>query len=388
MRTQLFVVLALLAGCGASRQISSGGGDTAPTTGGASPSKGGSSGEATPTAEQQLTAELSPWLDKLVGSPFGTAAVIAASNEDASVALALGTLKDGGAETKASTRFNVASVSKLVTAARVVRMASEGALSLDDPLSLRLPGVSVVDAEGIDRSKDITVQMLLSHTSGLPKFPPDLEKRVAGQWMSPDLLQTLTSSWSIRLAQKPGTYAYSNLGYALLGAIIERIGGCTFADCMAPELTALGMNDATFWPADLDKDIAHGRIEPTPGNVEFYAPNWYGSRYGLPFTGLWTSMPDLRAFGRALVDASKDPRAPLHAMTQGQGHRLGVAHGERLGTTTLEHDGGAAGFYAWLIVVPQREIVVAVAVNGGNERRDEINAFRDIVEGALDATAP
>lgn len=386
MRTALLLLGMLLVACGDSGQEPTGGGGAGNPDSGGPPGDGGSTTTSMPTAEERLEVELSPWVDQLVGAPFGTAAAISASNGEATVTLARGTLFDGGPDATAETKLNVASVSKLLTAARGVRMAGDGALSLDDTLSALLPGVTVLDGGGIDRTDDITVRMLLGHTSGLPKVPADLEVQVNGQWSSPDLLQTITAEWTLELAQEPGTYLYSNFGYALLGAIIERIDSCTFSDCMAPELQALGMTGSTFWPADLDEDAAHGRVEPSPGDVEFHAPAWYGSRYALPFTGLWASMPDLRTFGEALLAASSDPEAALFPMTQGQGHALGIIHDQRLGTPSLEHDGSTAGFYAWLIVLPEKDVVLAVAVNGGNEASEEIELFSDVVAGALDGT--
>ncbi|MDF2697246.1 MAG: hypothetical protein K0S65_5629, partial [Labilithrix sp.] len=83
---------------------------------------------------------------------------------------------------------------------------------------------------------------------------------------------------------------------------------------MAAYLSELGMTRSTFWPSTLGEDAARGRVV-VDGAVTFNAPSWYASRYAIPFTGLWTSMPDLARFGSALVAASKDAASPLHEMT-------------------------------------------------------------------------
>ncbi|MBX3190643.1 MAG: beta-lactamase family protein [Labilithrix sp.] len=296
----------------------------------------------------------------------------------------LGALWDGGPSATSDSRFNVASVSKALTAARIVSLAHAKAIGLDDSVSKHLPGVKLVDKGGVDRAGTITVRQLVQHRSGLPHVPQDLEKKVANRWSSPDLLRVLTDSWELSLDGTPGQFKYSNTGYALLGAIIERTRDCSFADCMSTYLSELGMTHSTFWPATLGGDAARGRVV-VQGAVEFNEPGWYASRYALPFNGLWTSMPDLARFGSVVVAASKDPASPLHEMTAPDGKPLGLFLDTRLDATSLEHDGSGPGFRAALIILPSKSLVLAVATNGGNEAKDEGTAFANVVRGALSA---
>lgn len=341
--------------------------------------KGGSPSE--PTAEERLRERLTPLLSELTAPPFGSCAAIAAVHGSLEVNVVQGTLFDGGPPAQQDTPFNVASVSKLLTAARVVSLAHGGSIGLDDMLGARLPGVTLIDENG-SPVDGVTLRHLLQHQSGLPHVPPDLEQKVNGDWTAPDLLTQLTEDWQITLTAPVGQYQYSNLGYALLGAIVEQTEQCSFATCMGPYLAALGMSGASFWPADLTAPAAHGRVMQSGAPV-FHSPDWYGSRYALPFNGLWTSMPALARFGTALAEAAKNPTSELHAMTQGSGHGLGPVRGTRLGASSLEHDGSGQGFYAWLVVIPDLDITLAVATNGGNETSDEVQAFADIVESAL-----
>lgn len=346
---------------------------------GGTPSSG-SGGET--SIEQRLEEALSA----LDAPPFGPAAAASARDATTSASVALGEHHAGGPGTTVDTRFNVASVSKLLTAARVVSMAHEAKLALGDSIASHLPGVVLRDSSGVDQSGNITVSDLLRHRSGVPHVPPDLEAQVAGNWTQPELLSQITQSWEITLTTPPGSYQYSNLGYALLGAIVERVGGCVFATCMSDYLAALGMSRATFWPADLAAEqAAHGHVL-VAGQTQTHAPTWYGSRYALPFNGLWTTMDDLAAFGQQLA-AATDPSAPLHPMTLGDGHGLGPIHGERLGEASLEHDGSGPGFYAALVVLPASRVVVSIATNGGNEQADEVATFSNAVGAAVQAIA-
>lgn len=355
------------------------------TSGTADGSTSGSASVSTSAGTDALRDQLTVVLAPLVQPPFGTAAAVTALHGELRVSVTLGTLWEGGPQAVEDTRFNVASVSKLFTAARVVGLAHQGDPGLDHPLGQHLPGVQLLGVDGGVPPEVVTIRHMLSHRSGVPHVPPDLSQHVGSNWTSPDLLQRITASWTIQLVVNPGTYRYSNLGYALLGAIIERKGNCTFATCMAGYLQDhLGMSQSTFWPATLEDNAAHGRVVEQ-GLVKFHPPAWYGSRYALPFSGLWTPMPDLAGFGRVLLAAAKDPASPLHAMTVGQGHGLGPIHSVRLGAPSLEHDGSGPGFYAALVVIPDKDMVLAIATNGGNELASESRTFAQIVSAAVDA---
>jgi CubicO group peptidase (beta-lactamase class C family) len=212
----------------------------------------------------------------LAKSPFGTGTVATSLVDGVATTAALGSVFDGGPPVGAETRFNVASVSKVLTAARIVSLAHAKAIDLDAPVSAYLPGVKLLD-KGVDRAGTITVRQLIEHRSGLPHVPKDLEQKVAGRWSSPELLRLLTDSWELTLAGPPGQYLYSNTGYALLAAIVERTGTvdarryCSFSDCMATYLRELGMPHSTFWPATLDENAAHGRVV-ADGVPSFHAP--------------------------------------------------------------------------------------------------------------------
>jgi CubicO group peptidase (beta-lactamase class C family) len=334
--------------------------------------------------EQLLHDRLASAVAPLMKPPFGSGAAVTGVLGSVESTAALGTVLDGGPAVGNGTRFNVASVSKVLTAARIISLAHAKVIGLDDPVAKHLPGVRLIDKGGVDRAGTLTVRQLVQHRSGLPKVPKDLEQKVANRWSSPDLLRLLTDSWDLALEGTPGQDKYSNTGYALLAAIVERTRNCSFADCMAAYLSELGMTGSTFWPATLDEDAARGRVV-VQGTVKFNAPGWYASRYAIPFTGLWTSMPDLARFGSIIVAASKDSASPLHAMTATDGPTLGLFRNQRLDATSLEHDGSGPGFYAALVVIPSKSLVLAMAANGGNETKEEGTAFGRIVGSAVSA---
>jgi D-alanyl-D-alanine carboxypeptidase len=232
----------------------------------------------------------------------------------------------------------------------------------------------LIDAGGVDRSGEITLRMLLKHTGGLPHQPPaDFDPaKFDSSWEDEGLFSKLTRAWTLTLVAAPGAYAYSNLGYVLLAAVLEQLERNTFARAMEPFLRRFGMAESTFWPSGLEASAAWGHV---PGNGP-HAPGWYTSRYGLPFSGLWTTTGDLVAFARALKQAA------LREMTlaTAPGHGLGPVIRDRNGALALEHDGSGPGFLAWFLFIPRDELVIAVVTNGGGEQRAPALRLRAIID--------
>ena len=144
------------------------------------------------------------------------------------------------------TLYRVGSVSKLLTATEIMRRVEPGEIDLDAPLATQLPGFSI--RSRFSDNKPITVRSLLSHHSGLPS------DRMHGMWTKqPVSLATLQEQLqSDYLAEPPQTrYKYSNLGYSLLGHLIEVQSGQEFAPAMQSALLQpLGMRQSTFGPAE------------------------------------------------------------------------------------------------------------------------------------------
>ncbi len=131
-------------------------------------------------------------------------------------------------------RFRVASISKPITAAMVLRLIELGLLKMDDPVFEFLKITLPADAD--PRLKKITIKHLLQHTGGFdrdklfdPMFRPILIAKVQG--VKPpagptDIIHYMTKQ---KLDFDPGErYAYSNFGYCILGRVIERATGQSY----------------------------------------------------------------------------------------------------------------------------------------------------------------
>lgn len=122
------------------------------------------------------------------------------------------------------TRFRIASISKTFTAVAILQLRDAGSLGLDDPVSKHLAWFD----RRYDGAPEITLRNLLTHTSGLPRdsHNPMWTECDAPEW------DVFVKELSKRPATRPpyDKFAYSNIGYSLLGGIIEAVSGQTWAN--------------------------------------------------------------------------------------------------------------------------------------------------------------
>ena len=114
-------------------------------------------------------------------------------------------------------RYSIGSISKQFTAAAVLMLAQEGKLSLDDPVSKYIPGLTEGDK--------VTIRELLSHTSGYQDFWP--QDYVPPLMLKPISAEQIMDMWARKpLDFQPGTkWQYSNTNYVIAGAIVEKVSG-------------------------------------------------------------------------------------------------------------------------------------------------------------------
>ena len=151
------------------------------------------------------------------------------------------------------TRFRIASISKTFTAVSILQLRDAGRLSLDDPLSAHLDWFALRYAG----APEITLRNLLTHTSGLPR---DSHNPMWTECDAPDWDEFVTA-----LKGRPPTrapydkFAYSNVGYSLLGGVIAQVSGQSWADYIQHNiLDPLGMTDTFPQPQRDDPLLATG----------------------------------------------------------------------------------------------------------------------------------
>ena len=250
------------------------------------------------------------------------------------------------------TRLPAASVTKMFVAAAAVSLSQRGALDLQRPVATYLPELSL--QRGVGRA---SVHQLLTHTAGLPNPPQCTEDNDIG-----DLVQ---QEGNHPLWAPPGAvFSYSNLGYTVVGAVLEAVTHQPFEQVVEERvLEPVGIADASF-------DAATVELAPQPPKG---APPTVLCRAALPSGGLVLSTEDLARWGHDLASSSPalgsevvGPLTAPHVATglgPGQFYGYGVYRREIAGVTILSHGGGLVGYSSFVGWVPERQFSVAAMAN-------------------------
>lgn len=227
-----------------------------------------------------------------------------------SIAWALGD-RDGVNSVTPKTRFLVASLSKPVTAAVLMRLVEEGELTLETPVASILPAFTGAGRE------EVRVVHLLTHTSGLPDMVAEnveLRRRHA------PLSEFFRAVSRTELLFRPGTgNSYQSMGFVVMSTLIEHLTGRRFAEFARAELfEPAGMYDTHFGLPDGDDGAEDAQVElPTDQlNTDYHwnSPYWRG--LGVPWGGLITTATDLTRFLRLFSQPSVLAPATAQAMTR------------------------------------------------------------------------
>ncbi len=184
----------------------------------------------------------------------------------------------GGPPPDADTVFRIASMTKSFTATLVLMLRDRGALRLDDPAVGYVPVLGGVELPSAD-SPAITIRHLLTMMAGFPTDDPWGDRQ---QGLDPAVFARLLADGDVRCAWAPGTrFEYSNLGYAVLGKVIESVTGLDYARAIRTEvlgplgLTQTGYEAAEFDPSQLARGYRRDsgewhELEPDPNGA--FAP--------------------------------------------------------------------------------------------------------------------
>lgn len=260
------------------------------------------------------------------------------------------------------TVYGIASLTKQITAAAIMRLVEQGRVDLDADISRYV--------EFPLRGKHVTVRQLLNHTSGIHNYTNDQEwKQHWKEVMTPAAVVGLVARDTLDFP--PGTKnAYSNTGYSLLGMIIERASGRPYAQFIEQEFfTPLGLRDTHYCASHpTDTLVAKGYTTHNrqPAAAEFLDMS-------IPFAAgaVCSSVADYmeweRAFhsGRVLKPSSytrmMTPDTLLNGARLNYGFGLGV--GTMNGHPAVTHGGEINGFTSAQLYLPRDSVGVIVFTN-------------------------
>jgi CubicO group peptidase (beta-lactamase class C family) len=262
--------------------------------------------------------------------------------------------------------FNIASMTKQFTAVAVLQLAEQGKLSLQDEITKYLPDYPV-------NGQKITIENLLTHTAGIPGSEQAAITRLQGErrWITlPEIINTFKNR---PLDFVPGTkMVYSNNGYILLGAIIEKVSGASYREYLEKNLFKPAEMTATLFGDDyiIVKNRAASYVYSRQESRFFNALN---GKVEMAYSAgaIQSTADDLFKWNRALLSHKLIKKESLEkAQTEyklpgGKGANYGYGWfiGNIHGSPIIEHGGNMGGFMSHAIYLPREDIFVAVFYN-------------------------
>lgn len=288
-------------------------------------------------------------------------------------------------------RFGIASITKTMVAATVLKLEEEGLLSLEDPISQHLS----LNSPNIDES--ITVYQLLNHLAGLKGYfqHPDIWPRVEGDLLSPiDPLEIVDYVGEPVFA--PGErYEYSNSNFLILGLLIEAVTGKSVGEVMREKFwTPLGLN-AVYFGADetIEGPIAAAwRDSDGDGILEDITDQFGPAYHSVFFTAadVFSTASDLSNWAYLLFSAQAVTESSRNQMTTfldlddpiANGYGLGVRRVFLANRNMWGHTGGMRGYGSYMFYDPISKVSIAMLNNQSRSANGPLLRY-ELVEEVL-----
>ncbi|MGN8051326.1 serine hydrolase domain-containing protein [Curtobacterium sp. 22159] len=209
-----------------------------------------------------------------------------------------------GAAPDADTVYRIASCTKSVTAATLLTLVADGRVRLDDPITDFVPAFADVALPTPD-SPTPTLRMLLTMSAGFPTDDPWADRQES---ITDDELDAVLRG-GLLFDSVPGTrFAYSNLGYALLGRVVAVVAGAPFTRVATETvLRPLGLTETVF-SADAARGFVVTGVRPDAGSWERLPMTGPGAFSSIG--GLFSTVGDLARWATHLASAFSDDPAP------------------------------------------------------------------------------
>lgn len=289
--------------------------------------------------------------------------------------------------------FRLGSITKQFTAVATLMLVDEGKVSLDDEITEYFPDYPT-------QGRRITVEHLLTHTSGIqsytgmPSYMTEMRRD-----LTPEQLIAGFRDQPMEFA--PGErWNYNNSGYALLGAIIEKVSGMSYADFIRTRiLEPLGMRNTYYETAEA---VIPGRVPgyERTGEGQVRQAAWVSMTLPYAAGALIGTVDDLLLWNRAVAEGRmlkpETWRRAFSAYRMSDGRSAGYGYGwfvgEAAGKPSIEHGGDINGFSSNGLWIPSERLHVIVLANHQREpRRNPDEISRQIaarVLGTPDQPAP
>lgn len=280
------------------------------------------------------------------------------------------------------TKFRLGSVTKQFTGAAILLLQERGKVKLDAPIKTYL-------SDAPASWDKVTVRNLLTHSSGIPNFTS------FDDYPKLKTLEATTASLTARFRDKPldfqpgEKFAYSNSGYILLTAIIEKASGQSYSAFLTDNIfKPLGMADTGY--------DSHATIIPrraagyTPSAKGVVNTDYLDMSIPQGAGALYSTSHDLLKWQRGLFGGKllKPDSLKAYLTPFKDNYALGVTVATADGNTTVSHGGGIEGFNTWLGYDPDRKLTVVVLANLNGDAPGRLGKAMLTLARGGDATPP
>lgn len=285
-------------------------------------------------------------------------------------------------------RFRLGSITKQFTSMVIMQLVAEGKIKLDERIATHLTDYRK------DTGDRVTIAHLLNHTSGIPSYtglPGFFANESRDSYAPADFVKKWASG---DLEFEPGTkWAYNNSGYFLLGAIIEKVTGKTYAEAVQERIFGpLGMKASGY-------DLAAPLIPKRANGYQLAGGKYVNAPYldmTIPYAAgsLYSTVEDLYLWDRALytdkllaADLKKQLFTPvLHDYGFGWAIDKVRLDDQKTELNTVRHSGGIHGFNTVLVRVPERKELVVLLDN--TSRGDTLDGLAASILSILHGVEP
>ncbi len=309
--------------------------------------------------EAEALAALSARAEQLAKDDRFSGVVLVARNGKVLLEKALGRAdREAGVPVTPDTQFRIGSMNKMFTAVATLQLVEAGKLSLDDPI-----GKHLTDYPNKDVASKVTVRHLLTHTGGTGDiFGPEFEKNRLTLREHADYVKLYGARG---LTHEPGAeHRYSNYGFVLLGALIEKVTGASYYEHVRNKVfLPAGMTATDSLP---ETEKLHKRSVGYMRRDGKWVPNtdtlpWRGTAAG----GGYSTVGDFLRFAQALESGKLLSKAMLAEATRPQAERYGYGFGagREAPFQGYGHGGGAPGMNGDLRVYTQLGTILVCLSN-------------------------
>lgn len=341
-------------------------------------------------SERTIAARLDAYVDRAIRDDDFSGAVMLARGGRVVFARAAGLAsRDYETPNRIDTGFNFASIGKLFTGTAILRLVEQGRVRLDAPF-----GTYLTNYPDAAIARQITIEQLLTHSSGLGNYWEAIASRAPQAYVR--LADFLLLFQGVPPVSAPGTrFDYSNVGYVVLGLVIEAVSGSSFQDHIQQTIfDPFDMRGSSYWPLDLvvaNRATGFVRDEEMPGA---WRSNAFVNQFrGHSAGGGYSTVGDLLVFARAWREDRLYGRDMRENATRGRfdyrrgQYGLGISIETVNGHRIVGHSGGHIGIAGELMMFDDLGWDAAILTNGDVDGFWGVNAFiKDLLCGESSST--